>query len=76
MDVDEGQLAPQGERSATAGYLRCARCGVTFLPGRTDKRFCSDRCRAAASRDRQASKVRRMEALIGELARLAGRGEV
>ena len=35
------------------------------------RRFCSDRCRAAASRKRAAGKVKRMEALIGELAKLA-----
>jgi hypothetical protein len=58
----------------STGSLRCARC-VARLPagrdGRSDKRrYCSGRCRAAASREAQAARVRRMEALIGELAKL------
>jgi len=74
MDQHEGELRLDAERAAMAGSLRCARCATAYPPGRQDKRFCSDRCRAAASRARQADRVRRMERLIGELAGLAKSG--
>jgi hypothetical protein len=63
-------VAPRtGVRSAGLG---CARCGADLGRGRFGKRFCSNRCRAAASRDRAAARVKKLEALIGELARVAG----
>jgi predicted nucleic acid-binding Zn ribbon protein len=49
----------------------CARCGADFPLDRIEKRYCSDRCRAAASRERRATKVRKMEGLIADLAQLA-----
>jgi hypothetical protein len=41
---------------------------------RAGKRFCCGACRAAASRARTAEKVKRMENLIDELAKLRGEG--
>ena len=73
MNHHEDEVLPDAERTAMAGSLRCVRCGTVYPPGRQDKRFCSGRCRAA-SRDRQADRVRRMEHLIGELAGLAKSG--
>ncbi len=67
----EGEVALEAERSAAKGYLRCARCGAEFAQGRADRKYCSDRCRAAASREARAKRVRDIEGLIGELARLA-----
>jgi predicted nucleic acid-binding Zn ribbon protein len=70
---DQGvDVRVNAERAALGGTLACRQCGRVFAPGRPDKRSCSDRCRAAASRQRQAERVARMEALINELARLAG----
>lgn len=72
MSQAQPEVSPQAERAALAGYLRCVQCGLTFPPGRADKRFCTDRCRAAANREARAAKVRRMEGLIAELSRLTG----
>jgi len=58
----------------STGCLRCARCGARVPAGRDGRshkrRYRSGRCRAAASREAQAAKLQRMEALIGELAKL------
>jgi predicted nucleic acid-binding Zn ribbon protein len=70
MDGRGAEVSPQAERAAMAGYLRCESCGTGFPAGRTDKRFCSNRCRAAANRKKQAEKDARKDALIAELAKL------
>jgi len=75
MDHHEGEVLLDAERSASRGSLRCVRCGTAYPPGRQDRRSCSDGCRAAASRERQADRVRKMEALIGELAKLTNETE-
>jgi len=33
---------------------RCPRCGTTFRPSRSDRRWCSDRCKSAAAKARAA----------------------
>lgn len=71
MADQRADLGSNAERAAATGTLACARCGASFPPRRDDKRFCSDRCRAAASRARQAAKVGQMEALIADLAAMA-----
>ncbi len=73
MCVDAEQPGSNAARAPLAGGLACERCGAPFSEGRIDRRYCSARCRAAASRDRAAARVRKLEALIGELARVAGR---
>ena len=74
MDAGQAELLPGAERAPSVANLVCGRCGNPYSPGRPDKRFCSNRCRAAASREKQATRVRKMEALIGELAGLAKSG--
>ena len=73
MDVGEAEVSPDAERAASGGGLICGHCGGRFPPGRQDKRFCSDRCRAAASREKRAALERQKDALIQDLAKLAGR---
>ncbi len=68
-----GEPRLNAERSASVTTLACERCGAALDgAGRAGRRFCSDRCRAAASRDRATARVRKLEALIGELAKVAG----
>ena len=64
-----GDRRTEGERSALSGGL-CKQCGQPFPPGRTEKRFCSDACRARASRERR---VRQLKTLIAQLTELAGK---
>jgi hypothetical protein len=63
----------QGERSVSIGT--CERCRKPFK-GRTHKRFCSDRCRTARSREQRAlardSRVEQIRALVDQLSRVQG----
>jgi hypothetical protein len=74
MDDRGAEVSPECEHSHSTGILgeSCERCGQPALKRRPWARYCSNRCRAAANRKKQAEKVRRMEALIGELAELTG----
>lgn len=72
MDDQGADVPAKRERTRSRGTLVCGRCGVLLSVTRPWHRYCSDRCRAAANRARQADRVRQMEALISELARLAG----
>lgn len=40
--------------SEGAGTAKCATCGAQMAQTRRDKRYCSDGCRAAASRRRRS----------------------
>jgi hypothetical protein len=73
MDDPRPEVRPDCEHSQARGILGdvCENCGrEPALTRRPWGRYCSNRCRAAASRKKQAEKVRQMEALIGELAKL------
>jgi hypothetical protein len=72
VDTEQGKVASVCHQGARSPVL-CEACGATMRE-RKGKRCCSNRCRAAASRERAAERVRHMEQLIGELARLAGGG--
>ena len=54
----------EAERSASS--RDCAHCGHAFT-GRRDKRFCSDACRTAHRRGREAEKWARVERAVTEL---------
>jgi hypothetical protein len=58
------------------GIVVCARCGRELAPGRDRRserrRFCSGKCRARSSREKQAARVGQIEDLIARLAQLAG----
>lgn len=66
MSGRRGDHASEAERSAFSGI--CEQCREPFW-GRPDKRHCTDRCRAQASRARRARDVAET---IARLARLAG----
>ena len=67
--IDRG--AERRSATAHAGVAgNCERCGAALVKVREHRRWCSGRCRAAASREAQAAKIRRMQILIGELHRL------
>ncbi len=69
MDESKADRRADAERSALSGCL-CAQCDQPFPPGRTDKRYCTDKCRARASRKRRA---RQLKTLIAQLTELAGK---
>jgi predicted nucleic acid-binding Zn ribbon protein len=72
--VEEQAALPVAARTGARSHgLDCSHCGAELGRARLGKRYCSNRCRAAASRNRVAARVRKLEALIGELARVAGR---
>ncbi len=75
MPTTEPEVTPDGQQSARAAGLS-AICDYCRQPmrERAGKRFCCGACRAAASRARTAEKVKRMENLIDELAKLRGEG--
>jgi endogenous inhibitor of DNA gyrase (YacG/DUF329 family) len=43
---------------------RCFECGETFITKRTDRQFCSGRCRSANFRRVQSEKLRMLERLF------------
>jgi hypothetical protein len=68
LDVDrirgEGHAAVRenlAAEAARAPFMTCLACGVNVITGRPDRRYCSGRCRARASRERKA---RQLQALI------------
>jgi hypothetical protein len=63
----EGKAAVREDSAAEAArapFMTCLACGVNVITGRPDRRYCSGRCRARASRER---KTREIDALITRL---------
>ena len=63
------EVTPQTARAVSSGRS-CEGCGAELGGGRPQRRYCDGRCRARASRERQAHKL---QDLIGQLQRPAKR---
>ena len=68
-----GQAVALESARAVSSGIPCPGCGAFFTPSRPNQRHCSDRCRAAASRRREAE--RRAEWLHQALPADPGRPE-
>lgn len=64
------EVTPQTARAVSSGRS-CEGCGAELGGGRPQRRYCNGRCRARASRERQA---RKLHELIGQLQGRAKRG--
>ena len=75
MASTSAEVSPECERSHSTGILGdlCEYCRQPAPKRRPWSKYCSNRCRAAANRKQHAEQVRRMKALIGELAKLTER---
>ena len=60
------EVFSEGARALSTASL-CAQCGVPLVGGRRHRKYCSGRCRAAASR------ARMVEVKLGAIGRLARR---
>lgn len=54
----EHARARRAEAAAARPARDCDRCGQSYIPTRTDARYCSTRCRVAAHRARAAERAR------------------
>ena len=70
MDDQGAEVSPKREHTHSYGNLACRRCGEVVPATRPWHQYCSNRCRVGAGRDRQAARMRQMEGLIDELARV------
>ena len=47
-------LKKQKDKRLQARITKCAVCGLTFVPSRSGAKYCSDRCRQSAYRQRKS----------------------
>jgi len=59
--------------AARAPLMTCLACGVNVITARPDRRYCSGRCRARASRERKARELQELIARLQAEARLKRR---
>lgn len=62
MDPDSTvprNIAPQGARALSTAILACVQCGTVLWQARRGQKYCSGKCRAAASRTSQRSRIER-----------------
>lgn len=53
IDGELYKLVPVKKKAKIKAVHNCEFCTGPFVPGRKDKRYCSGKCRAAASRARR-----------------------